>query len=218
LSIFAQLLIEIMKSEEKAKIAKNISEENRLYTDVCHIIDDTRVRVATYMNTEVCMTNWNVGKRIKENVLYNQRAEYGKQVVKRLGERLTKRYGNGWGEKKLRHCLRAAETFSEDEIVYAMRTQLTWTHIKILTYIKDDLTRSFYMEMCRIEHWDTRTLEERIDGQLYERTAISRKPEEVIRQELAQIKESNQLLPDLVFRSSYFLDMLGLPDVFTERD
>jgi predicted nuclease of restriction endonuclease-like (RecB) superfamily len=74
------------------------------------------------------------------------------------------------------------------------------------------------MEMCRIEHWDTRTLEEKIDGQLYERTAISRKPEDVIRRELAQIKGNNQLLPDLVFRSSYFLDMLGLPDVFTERD
>jgi predicted nuclease of restriction endonuclease-like (RecB) superfamily len=197
---------------------KIVPEENRLYTDVCNIIDGTRARVATYMNTEVCMTNWNVGKRIKEDVLYNQRAEYGKQIVKKLANRLTERYGNGWGEKKLRHCLRAAETFSENEIVYAARRQFTWTHIKTLTYVKDELARSFYMEMCRIEHWDTRTLEEKIDSQLYERTAISRKPEETIRQELAQIKENNKLLPDLIFRSSYFLDMLGLPDTFTERD
>jgi predicted nuclease of restriction endonuclease-like (RecB) superfamily len=199
-------------------IAKNIPEENRLYTDVCHIIDGTHTRVATYMNTEVCLTNWNVGKRIKEDVLYSQRAEYGKQVVKRLSKRLTERYGSGWGDRKLLHCIRSAYTFSEEEIVYAVRIQLTWTHLRSIMFIEDEVARSFYMEMCRIEHWDTRTLEEKIDSQLYERTAISRKPEAVIKQELESIKGSNQLLPDLVFRSSYFLDMLGLSDVFTERD
>ena len=72
--------------------------------------------------------------------------------------------------------------------------------------------------MSDMEHWDTRTLDEKIDQQLYERTAISRKPEELIKKELEQVKETNQLLPDLVFRSSYFLDMLGLPDVFSEND
>lgn len=74
------------------------------------------------------------------------------------------------------------------------------------------------MEMCRLEHWDTRTLDEKIDNQLYERTAISRKPEELIKKELETVKETNRLLPDLVFRSSYFLDMLGLPDLFSEKD
>ncbi len=85
-------------------------------------------------------------------------------------------------------------------------------------YIKDPLERQFYAVMCDMEHWDTRTLADKIDGQLYERTAISRKPEEVIRQELDQVKDKNKLLPDLVFRSSYFLDMLGLPDIFSESD
>jgi predicted nuclease of restriction endonuclease-like (RecB) superfamily len=85
-------------------------------------------------------------------------------------------------------------------------------------YIKDPLERQFYAHLCGMEHWDTRTLDEKIDQQLYQRTAISRKPERVIKQELAEAKENNQLLPDLVFRSSYFLDMLGLPDVFTEKD
>ncbi|MCQ2960648.1 MAG: DUF1016 domain-containing protein, partial [Bacteroidales bacterium] len=65
---------------------------------------------------------------------------------------------------------------------------------------------------------DTRTLDAKIDSQLYERTAISRKPEEVIKRELTDLKDTNILNPDLVFRSSYFLDMLGLPDVFSEKD
>lgn len=202
----------------KDQIISTLQEEDMLYSDLCQIIDDTRNRVATYLNTEICLTNWNIGKRIKEDVLYNQRAEYGGQVIKRLAKRLSEKYGSGWSFYKLQHCVRAAYTFAGDEIVYAARIQLTWTHLRSLMGIKDELARSFYMEMCRIEHWDTRTLDKKIDSQLYERTSISRKPEEVIKQELAQVKETKQLLPDLVFRSSYFLDMLGLPDVFTERD
>ena len=192
--------------------------EEALYGDVCQIIDGARSRIATFLNTEVCMTNWYVGKRIKEDILYNQRAEYGKQVVKNLATKLIIRYGTGWSEKKLRHCLRCAETFSENDIVSATQRQLTWTHLKSLMYIKDPLERQFYACMCGVEHWDTRTLDEKIDQQLYQRTAISRKPEELIKQEQENVKEQNQLLPDLVFRSSYFLDILGLPDIFTEKD
>lgn len=192
--------------------------ENVLYDDVCHIIDGARNRIATYLNTEVCMTNWYVGKRIKEDVLYNQRAEYGKQVLKNLSARLTEKYGSGWGYDKLQHCVRAAYTFSEEEIMYATRTQLNWTHLRTLMSVKDPLERQFYAHMCSMERWDTRTLDEKIDRQLYQRTAISRKPEELIKKELDEAKQSSNLLPDMVFRSSYFLDMLGLPDIFTEKD
>lgn len=204
--------------ENGTDILKVDKQENNLFNDVCGIIDNTRRRVAVYVNSEICLTKWYVGKRIKEDVLYNQRAEYGKQIVKNLAAKLTDKYGSGWSDKSLLHCLRVAETFSEDEILSAVRRQFSWTHIKTLCYIKDPLARQFYMEMCRIEHWDTRTLDAKIDAQLYERTAISRKPEEVIRQELDQLKDDNTLNPDLVFRSSYFLDMLGLSDVFSEKD
>ncbi len=193
-------------------------KESVLYEDVCQIIDGARSRIATYVNTEVCLTNWYVGKRIKEDVLYNKRAEYGKQIVRNLSVKLTERYGSGWSEKTLRHCLRSAETFSEEDILSATQRQLTWTHLKSLMYVKDSLERQFYAQMCGIEHWDTRTLNEKIDNQLYLRTALSRKPEELIKKELQESKSKNQLLPDMVFRSSYFLDILGLPDVFSEKD
>jgi hypothetical protein len=184
--------------------------ESLLYNDVCFLIENTRQRLATTVNAEACVMHWQIGKRIKEDVLYNKRAEYGKQIIKNLACRLTERYGQGWGYEKLKHCVRSAYLFSEDEIVYAVRTQLTWTHLRSLMSIDDELKRSFYMEMCRLEHWDTRTLIEKIDTQLYELTALSRKPEEVIKQELAKVKETNTLTPDIVFRSDYFLDMLGL--------
>ena len=196
----------------------NKNNEIVLFNDVCNIIDQTRNKIAVYVNTEVCLTNWYVGKRIKEDVLYNQRAEYGKQILKNLSRRLTEQYGSGWRIYKLQHCVRAAYTFTEDEIVYATRTQLSWTHLRSLMGVKDSLERQFYAQMCTIEHWDTRTLDEKIDQQLYQRTAISRKPEEVIKKELQEARNNNQLLPDMVFRSSYILDMLGLPDVFSESD
>ena len=189
-----------------------------LFNDVCLIIDQARRHVATYVNVEACLMNWHVGKRIKEDVLYNQRAEYGKQILKNLSVKLTERYGTGWGTEKLKHCVRSAYLFSEDDIMYAARTQLTWTHLRSLMSLKDSLERQFYMEMCRIEHWDTRTLDEKIDSQLYQRTAISQRPEEVIRSELKELREEDTLNPDIVFRSTYFLDMLGLPDVFSEKD
>lgn len=164
------------------------------------------------------MLKWHVGKRIKEDVLFNQRAEYGKEILKTLSEKLTEKYGAGWGLKSLQHCLRAAYTFSEDEIAYALRRQLSWTHLRSLMFMEDTLERQFYMEMCRIEHWDTRTLDEKIDSQLYQRTAISQRPEEVIKRELDELRDADMLNPDIVFRSTYFLDMLGLPDVFSEKD
>lgn len=192
--------------------------DGALFQDVCHIIDGTRSRVATYLNAEICMTNWNVGKRIKEDVLFNQRAEYGKRILRDLASKLTAKYGTGWGYEKLKHCVRSAYLFSEDQIRYALRTQLTWTHLRMLMSVKDSLARAFYIEMCNLEHWDTRTLADKIDSQLYERTAISRKPEDVIAKELAQASEAHALSPDMVFRSDYVLDMLGLPDVFSEKD
>ena len=195
-----------------------LQTEDTLYSDVCQIIDDARTRIATLLNTEVCMTNWYVGKRIKEDILYNQRAEYGKQVVLNLSVKLIQRYGNGWSEKKLRHCIRSAETFSYDDIVSATQRQLTWTHLKSLMYVKDPVERQFYAQMCGIEHWDTRTLDDKIDQQLYQRTALSRKPEELIKKELNQSKATGRLLQDMIFRSSYFLDILGLPDIFSEKD
>lgn len=198
--------------------AIELSSENLLYDDVCNIIDEARYRVAVYVNSEASMMNWNVGKRIKEDILKNQRADYGKQVIKRLANKLILRYGSGWGFQKLQHCVRAAYTFSEDEIMYAVRTQLSWTHLRSLMAVENKLARQFYMEMCRLEHWSTRTLDEKIDGQLFERTAISRRPDKVIKAELEKVKEKNEIQPDLVFRSSYFLDLLGLPEEFSESD
>jgi predicted nuclease of restriction endonuclease-like (RecB) superfamily len=114
--------------------------------------------------------------------------------------------------------IRLAERFPDREIVSALSRQLGWTHFRALVYIDDPLEREFYAEMCRVERWSTRTLEKKIGGMLFERTALSRKPEKFARKELAALRDEDRVSPDLVFRDPYFLDFLGLEDAYSEKD
>jgi predicted nuclease of restriction endonuclease-like (RecB) superfamily len=81
-----------------------------------------------------------------------------------------------------------------------------------------DLKRDFYLEMCRLEKWSTRQLQEKIDSMLFERTAISKKPEKLAQLELQKLKSEGTLSPDLVFRDHYVLDFLNLNDAYSEND
>jgi hypothetical protein len=130
---------------------------------------------------------------------------------------LTAEYGKGWSEKQLRHCLRFSEVFPDEQIVSTLWRQFSWSHLKEIIYIDDPLKRSFYLEICRIEKWNVRVFHERIQSMLYERTAISRKPEQTIRKEIEQLGEGGQIGPDLVFRDPYFLDFLNRGTVIRRR-
>jgi len=126
------------------KIEQNIPQ---LFGDVCQIIDGTRSRIAISVNAEVCFMNWNIGKRIKEDVLFNQRADYGKEILKNLSDLLTEKYGKGWSLYKLQHCVRSAYIFLEEQILYAVRTQLTWTHLRSLMSLDDELKRLVVIDL-----------------------------------------------------------------------
>ena len=191
--------------------------ENSLFSEIKNMIEESRRHVAVTVNAAITMLYWNIGKKIKEEVLDNQRAGYAKQIISSLAKNLTELYGKGWSEQHLRHCLRSAETIPEG-ILSALRRELSWTHIKIIMYIDSDIKREFYIEMCRLEKWSTRTLSEKINSMLFERTAISKKPEETISRELKELRDEGKLSPEMVFRDPYFLDFLGLKDAFSEKD
>lgn len=72
--------------------------------------------------------------------------------------------------------IRFTDAFPDSEIVSALRRQLTWTHFKSLIYLEEPLKRNFYAEMCRIEGWNTRALDNKIQSMLFERTALSGNP------------------------------------------
>ncbi|MCA9443866.1 MAG: DUF1016 family protein [Candidatus Omnitrophica bacterium] len=189
-----------------------------LLKDLRGLIESSRERVATQVNAEITLLYWQVGDRIRKDLLKNKRAEYGKGIVDTVSQQLEPDFGKGFSRPNLFHMVRFAEVFPESEIVYSLSRQLSWTHFRDLIYIEDSLKRDFYAEMCRVERWSTRTLRAKIRGMLFERTAISKKPEEVAQKELDQLREEDQLTPDLVFKDPYFLDFLGLADTHNEKD
>jgi len=191
---------------------------NTLLADIRALIANGRERVAVVANAEISQLYWRVGKRINEEILGNERAEYGKQVIINLARQLTAEYGRGWSDKHLRHCVNFALVFKDEQIVYTLCRQLIWSHIRMVLFISDPLKRDFYIEMCRLERWTVRTLRERIDSALYERTAISKKPDETVRLELDTLRNEKKMTPDLVFRDPYFLDFLGLRNAYSEKD
>lgn len=200
-------------------MSTDISKTNRqLFTEIKKLIEESKQRVAISVNAELSMLYWYIGKRIKNDILKDERAEYGQQVLSKLSTELATEYGKGWSEKQLRHCLHAVETFPDEEFFSTLRRQLSWSHIKEIIYINDEIKRDFYIQMYLHEKWSVRTFRERINSMLYERTAISKKPEETIKNDLKQLVQEQKLNPDLVFRDPYFLDFLGLSDTYSEKD
>ena len=195
-----------------------IEKQSNLLADIKKLIEQSKQQVAVVVSSTMTMLYWHIGNRIKIDILQNKRAAYGQEIVKQLSANLTQQYGRGWSEKHLRHCLRTAETFPDIHIASTLWRQLSWSHIKTILYIDDELKREFYIELCKLEQWSVRVLEKRINSMLYERTAISKKPENTIKHDLELLKNEQHLTPDLVFRDPYFLDFLGLKDNHSEKD
>ncbi|RKI63145.1 DUF1016 domain-containing protein [Corallococcus sp. AB049A] len=189
-----------------------------LVHDLSSMIEASRKQVAVAANAALTTLYWQMGHRVLTEVTGGQRAEYGGQIVSAVGRQLEARYGRGFGEKNLRRMVQFATVFPDAEIVAALLRQLGWTHFTLLIPLNDPLKREFYAEMCRVERWSTRELRQKIDSMLFERTALSKKPEELIRGELAALREEGELTPSLVFQDPYMLDFLELADTYSEKD
>jgi predicted nuclease of restriction endonuclease-like (RecB) superfamily len=189
-----------------------------LLADLRGLIQQARVGVARAVDSSLTALYWHVGQRIRQDILKEKRAEYGEQIVATLGTQLETEFGRGFGEKNLRRMIRFAEVFPDREIVASLSRQLAWSHFIELIPLEKPLEREFYAEMCRVERWSVRTLRQKIGSMLFERTALSRKPEKLAALELKQLREEDKVTPDLVFRDPYILDFLGLKDTYAEKD
>jgi hypothetical protein len=131
----------------------------KLLADLRSLILATRTSVAQAVNSAQALLNWQIGHRLRIDVLGTKRAGYGERIIETVAEGLSADYGRGFSEKNLRQMIRFVDRFPNREIVSALSRQLGWTHFRALIYIDDPLKREFYAEMCRIERWSTRTLE-----------------------------------------------------------
>ncbi|MFN7949012.1 MAG: PDDEXK nuclease domain-containing protein [Blastocatellia bacterium] len=194
------------------------SVESVLLSDLRELIITARERVASAVNSALVMLHWKIGERIQQGLLKGKRAGYGKEIVATVSRQLVEEFGRGFSEKSLWRMAQFAEVFPDEQIVASPMRELSWTHFLEIIPLKDQLQREFYAEMCRLERWSVRQLRKKISGALYERTALSRKPEKLIARELQQLRDEGQLTPDMVFRDPYFLDFLGLKDEYSEKD
>ncbi len=191
---------------------------DHLLADIRSMIETARRRLARAVNAELANLYWGIGRRIRQDIIGEGRAEYGAQILQTLSAKLMAEYGRGFSQRNISNMIRFAEVFPDERIVQTLSAQLSWSHFLEIIYLKEPLQREFYAEMCRVERWSVRTLRSKIDGMLYERTAISRKPDELAQKEITALRELDRMTPDLVFRDPYILDFLGLKDTYSERD
>lgn len=191
---------------------------DELFTGIHALIIQTKQQAAVAVNASLTMLYWQIGQRIHQAVLKGERAEYGKQVIANLSEQLTHNLGKGWGKRNLQYMVQFYETFPEQQIVHALRAKLSWTHFKQLIHLKDPLQREFNAQMCALEGWSARTLDDRINSMLFERTALSKKPQELIKLELRKLATQQSVSAPLLLKDPYVLDFLGLNDHYLEKD
>lgn len=191
---------------------------NTLIGELQEMIDEARSSIASTVNSTLTFLYWQIGNRIHKEILQNKRAAYGQSIVVSVSRQLIHQYGKGFAEKNLRRMVQFAEVFPDEQIVVSLIRQLSWTHFIALIPIKDPIKRDFYSEMCRIEKWNVRTLRSKIDSMLYERTALSKKSEQLARYEVDTLRKEGRLTPDLVFRDPYVLEFLNLNDHYLEKD
>ncbi len=203
--------------KEEKQIVATVSTES-LIQDLRQIIEQARGHVAATANYAQTMMYWHIGDRINREVLGNKRAEYGKQIVAQVAQQLQREYGEkGFDKSSITRMMKFAKLFPDFQIVAQLARQLYWSHFVEVLPLKDDLQREFYLTLAASGRWGRDRLRKEIDGMLFERTAISGKPEEFIKKELSTLRDDNVMSPDLVFKSPYFLEFTGLKDMYSEK-
>jgi len=179
-----------------------IVDEAALLTDLRELIQSARQRIATVANSTTTLLYWHLGRRLLTENLQDGRAAYGERILATVSRELTVEFGQAFTLRSLYRAIQFCQGFTDQEIVSTLSTQLSWSHFIELLPIKDSLARDFYAEMCRVERWDVRTLRQKIGGMLFQRTALSRKPEAAISAEIDKLRDG-QMSPDTVFRDPY---------------
>lgn len=190
---------------------------NFLVEKISVLVNTRRNKVAVFLNAETTLLYWSIGQYISVELKKKNQLEYGKQILVTLSQELSKTLGKGFSYSALTRMTKVAENFSEENIA-TLSQQLSWSHLIELASISDELKREYYLLLSAQNQWGVRELREQIDKMLFERTALAKMPEAEIKNQLQNLKGQNHLHPDLVFKNTYVLDFLNLPQVYSETD
>lgn len=190
---------------------------NSLFKGVQALIDNARGKVAVFVNAETTLLYWQIGNYVNGELIHENRAEYGTKIIATLSQQLTVVYGRGYSYSALTRMCKVAKTFDGEKIA-TLSQQLSWSHLIELAVIDHETKRDFFTQLCVYERWGVRELREKIDTMLFERTVISTKPEEIIKDALQKLQQEKIITPELVFKNAYVLDFLDLPANYSEED
>ena len=192
---------ELMKREG----ALDVPQSEDAYRSIRSYVIEAQRQVYTAVNSAMVMAYWKIGKSIFEASGENDRATYGKQVLKYISERLTVEFGKGFDISNLRNMRRFYLTFPIQD---ALRPELSWTHYRSLMKVNDAKARSFYLEECAKSGWSSRQLERQINTMFYQRLLASRDKESVA----AEI-QTTEPKPEYerIIKDPYVLEFLDLP-------
>ncbi|MFZ2890374.1 PDDEXK nuclease domain-containing protein [Sulfuricurvum sp.] len=186
-----------------------------LTDDVKNLIATSQQKAIRAIDFERVLLYWNIGKRIYEEVQGgDDRAEYGKAIIKNLSNALEPIYGSGYSYRQLYLFLQFYKAFP---IVNALRSQLSWTQYRLLLRIEDNDKREFYIAESTKNNWSSRDLERQINASLYERLLLSNDKQSVL--EVAK-NEKFPINPNEIIKDPMVLEFLGLEkkSVYYEKD
>ena len=181
--------------------------DNQLFSDLARIIEQGRNEVARQVNSTLTFVYWQVGKKINEHILDNQRGAYGKQIVVSVARQLENQYGRSFNEKNVRRMMQFADVFPDVEIVVTLARQLTWSHFIELLPLKNNDARLNYGGKIAENQWSIFETRKHIEQKTYERTEVANLQ---IATETGDLQHS--------FKDPYFLDFLGLKEGYLEND
>ena len=180
--------------------------DSKVYESIRMYLAEARAKTFNAINIAMVLAYWEIGREIAEAV--GDRAEYGKKLLPFLSEQLTSEFGKGFTVRNLRNMRQFYQTFP---IRHALRTELTWTHYRMLVRIEEQTRREFYLTESADSGWTSRQLERQINSFYYERLLATKKeyhPE--ITNEIYSLEPKQYA--DYILKDPYILEFLDLKE------
>lgn len=208
----------ISAETSKNSMAFQYQKSNNITQDIVTLIQSAKGHVAREYNSTQVYLAWFIGKRIEDELLQHKRADYGERLIESISETLSQKYGAGYTRSSIFRMIKFYRYFSDERIVSTLSRQLSWSHFILICTMEDELKRTFYAEMCRVQKWSVRGLKKQIDSMLYERTALSKSQSDVINAQLKELQSEDKMTPELVFKDPYFIEFTSGKSYLSEAD
>jgi predicted nuclease of restriction endonuclease-like (RecB) superfamily len=186
-----------------------VSDLTDFYSEIKDILANARKKAYSAVNFAMVEAYWLIGKRIvEEEQNGNERADYGEYLLKNLSIELKNELGKGFSLANLKNFRQFYIVFPDFQKSYALSSQLSWTHYRLIMRIENEKARNYYLTECSEQRWSTRVLERNINSFYYERLLSSQEKEK----ELIDQKNFEKTSPKDIIKDPYVLEFLGLPE------